>query len=178
MKRRRNLLVETLTALGPTGAMAGAELVKGRPRLPAAPPTTALPPVAVPSFKTVREWDDRFGGPKLGVLEVSYERLAEAFGAPTPTKGDGVDLEWWPEVTWYIAYDDGSTAMIYDWQLTDPVEQSTVWHVAGADPVLDYIARQLDLSADAVKDQRVEFRTAANPRQPNPTRKLAQRLKR
>lgn len=177
MKRRQNLLVEALTALGPTGAMAAAELVKGRPRrLPAAPPTKALLPVAVPSFKVVREWDHRFGGPKLGVLEVSYERLVEAFGAPTPTKGDGVDLEWWPEVSWYIAYDDGNTAMIYDWQLTDPVEQNTVWHVSGADPVLDYIASQLGLSADAVKDQRVEFRSAR--RQPNPTRKLARRLER
>lgn len=153
MKRRPNSLAEVLSALGPTAALAGAELAKSR----MAAPRMVIGADQVPAFSEVREWDPRFGGPKVGAINVPYERLAEVFGAPTPTEDEGIDAEWWPEVTWYIVFGDGRTAMIYDWQLTEPVESNTVWHVAGSPAALGYIAALLELAPADVIPEKIAF---------------------
>lgn len=168
-RRRKNLLPEALQAMAPAGAMAGAELIKGRVK------KRPLKVREVQAFTTADEWDERFGGPKQGTITVDYDTLVELFGDPVPTKPNGIDLEWWPEVTWYIVFEDGSTAMIYDWQLTGPVGENTRWTVAGNGGAFENVVAVLGLPANAIEDQRIAFRQS---RTSNRVRSLARRLRR
>jgi hypothetical protein len=69
----------------------------------------------------------------VGTAEASYDRIVEAFGAPTydEPSGDGkVDIEW------NIEFDDGTVATIYNWKDFDGgfrarESSSYTWHIGG-----------------------------------------------
>lgn len=166
--RRRNLVPELASALGPAAALAGGTALKGR-RRPEGVPADAI------VFETLGKWDERFGGAKQGTIEVAYQRLTTTFGEPVCTAENGIDLEWWPEVTWYVAFDDGTVAQIYDWKSTVPPEENIQWNVAGDPAAFDHVVAALGLHPTLVKDQRIAFR---DPRAENRARTLARRLKR
>ncbi len=172
MKRRQNLVAEAAAAIAPAAAVSGAQYLR-RPRKPkvSAP---GRPKVEAPGFKTIDKWSPEIGGSKIGQVRVPYDQLVEAFGEPVPTP-EGVNGEWWPEVNWYIEFDDGNKAMIYDWKVAGPIEQNTIWSVAGCADSLGYIVSLLGLPPEQVEDQRIMF-SGGDPGPTKNARQLARRL--
>lgn len=84
-------------------------------------------------------------------LECPYDRLIAAFGEPLA--GDGYKVD----VNWYVEFDDGTIATIYDWKTGInycgesegvPAEEQTIWHIGGFDQrASDYIRQVLETPA-------------------------------
>jgi len=62
-----------------------------------------------------------------GAIDCSFDQLVEAFGNPMyDTSGDDK-----VKAEWYIEFDDGTTATIYDWKSNLDPKDNTDWHVGG-----------------------------------------------
>ena len=90
-----------------------------------------------------REQRAVFGAMSLrGIIMVSYATLVTLLGEPEDGDGDGSRAEW------YLEFEDGTFATIYDWRETRPIEEVACWHVGGEvnSPVLAMVAEALALT--------------------------------
>lgn len=58
-------------------------------------------------------------------VKATYARLLELFGEPVQVKSDHSRVEW------RVEFSDGEILCVYDWNESVPLEEVTVWHVAG-----------------------------------------------
>ena len=86
------------------------------------------------SFKTHNEKNINTNGTSLqGEINVSYQKLIELFGEPTPSDEYKSDAEW------EIEFEDGTIATIYNWkngknylgENGSDVEDIRNWHIGG-----------------------------------------------
>ena len=64
---------------------------------------------------------------RKGFIETTYADLCRTFGAPTIFVGDKTNAEW------FIEFDDGSIATIYDWKLDHVPLGPYRWNIGGFD---------------------------------------------
>lgn len=60
-------------------------------------------------------------------IDCSFDQLVEAFGKPMYNNSgdDKVKAEW------FVEFDDGTIATIYDWKSSLDPEDNTDWHIGG-----------------------------------------------
>ena len=64
---------------------------------------------------------------KKGFIETTYADLCRTFGAPSIFVGDKTNAEW------FIEFEDGSVATVYDWKLDHVPLEPYRWHIGGFD---------------------------------------------
>jgi hypothetical protein len=78
-------------------------------------------------------------------IECSFDQLVQAFGKPMyDTSGDDK-----VKAEWYVEFDDGVVATIYDWKSNLDPKDNTDWHIGGfakGDPT-NYVLAVLALFA-------------------------------
>ena len=62
-----------------------------------------------------------------GYITTTYDELCRTFGAPTIFVGDKTNAEW------FIEFEDGSVATVYDWKLDHIPLEPYRWHIGGFD---------------------------------------------
>ncbi len=62
-----------------------------------------------------------------GYVNATYDELCRCFGAPTVFIGDKTNAEW------FIEFEDGSVATVYDWKLDHIPLGPYRWHIGGFD---------------------------------------------
>jgi hypothetical protein len=62
-----------------------------------------------------------------GYITTTYDELCRTFGAPTIFVGDKTNAEW------FIEFEDGSVATVYDWKLDHVPLEPYRWHIGGFD---------------------------------------------
>ena len=62
-----------------------------------------------------------------GYVNATYDELCRCFGAPTVFIGDKTNAEW------FIEFEDGSVATVYDWKLDHIPLEPYRWHIGGFD---------------------------------------------
>ena len=86
------------------------------------------------NFQTHNDKDVNSGGTTfVGEIQVSYAKLKETFGKPTPSDGYKSDAEW------EVEFENGVVATIYNWKNGKnycgasgiPKTKITNWHIGG-----------------------------------------------
>ena len=71
---------------------------------------------------------DSINGTSLkGYITTTYADLCRTFGSPSIFVGDKTNAEW------FIEFEDGSVATVYDWKLDHIPLETYRWHIGGFD---------------------------------------------
>lgn len=95
--------------------------------------------------------------------DTGYRQLVTAFGEPTVGESDDGKTR----VEWWLRFDDGEIATVYDYKAYDvPVVDLTHWHVGGTRPdVVDYVQEAVQ---NAVTDRAPSVALSVTDQPPTP----------
>ena len=69
--------------------------------------------------------EETVGTWRVGLVGATYDDLVTAFGEPVESGDIATNFEW------YIKFDDGTVATVYDYNMVAPCYDAMDWHVGG-----------------------------------------------